>query len=267
MIRALRRSLARAVLFAVCFVCTVCAVPYAHAQPLSAQGKFSVTPTRLVLRPNETSTSLLLKNESAEPLRFQVTAFTWTNAIDGEMRLEPTKDVVFFPALFTIAPGRTRRVRVATSERATTHERAYRLIVEQLPSRAGPRMEGGVEMVTRLNVPLFLEPGTRVAQATLDHLGLRDGALTFDVHNTGTVHVRLDEVVVKGLSREGSSAHEQRVAGWYLLPGETRLYQLPLEPHICRALASVVVTTTVAQMPGQTLEERAAVDAGACKAQ
>ena len=66
-------------------------------------------------------------------------------------------------------------------------------------------------MLTRLNVPLFLEPGTRVAQATLDHVALRDGALTFDVHNTGTVHVRLDEVVVKGLSREGTTAHEQRV--------------------------------------------------------
>ena len=37
---------------------------------------------------HQTSTSLLLKNESAEALRFQVTAFAWTNAIDGEMKLE-----------------------------------------------------------------------------------------------------------------------------------------------------------------------------------
>lgn len=145
-----------------------CAVAYAQS-PLAGlgagpeQGRFNVTPTRLVLRPNETSTSLVLKNESAEALRFQVTAFAWTNAIDGEMRLEPTKDVVFFPALFAIAPGQTRRVRVATAERAAMHERAYRLIVEQLPSRAGPRIESGVEMLTRLNVPLFLEPATRVA--------------------------------------------------------------------------------------------------------
>jgi fimbrial chaperone protein len=260
MIRDVRRSLARA---AIAFVCVI---TNTHAQKTPVQGRFNVTPTRLVLRPNQTSTSLLLKNESDEGLRFQVTAFVWTNAIDGEMKLAPTKDVVFFPALFTIAPGQTRRVRVATTERAASHERAYRLIVEQLPSRAGPRIESGVEMLTRLNVPLFLEPATRVAQATLDHVALRDGALMFDIHNTGTVHVRLDEVVVKGLSREGASAHEQRVPGWYLLPGETRLYQLPLEPHVCRALASVVVTTTVAQMPGQTLEERAAVDAGACKA-
>lgn len=265
MMRVVWRSLACAVLLAVCVVCAG-----AHAQQLppaaAGQGRFNVTPTRLVLRPNETSTSLLLKNEASEALRFQVTAFTWTNAIDGEMQLEPTKDVVFFPALFSIAPGQTRRVRVAATERATTHERAYRLIVEQLPSRAGPRVESGVEMLTRLNVPLFLEPGTRVAQATLDHVALRDGALTFDVHNTGTVHVRLDDVVVKGLSREGTPAHEQRVPGWYLLPGETRLYQLPIAPDTCRALASVVVTTTFAQIPGRTLEERAAVDPGACKA-
>jgi fimbrial chaperone protein len=263
MIRAVRRTLAAAAFAELCFLCFPCAL--AHAQQPSGQGRFNVTPTRLVLRPSQTSTSLLLKNESTEAIRFQVSAFAWTNAIDGEMKLEPTKDVVFFPALFSIAPGQTRRVRVATSERATTHERAYRLLVEQLPSRAGARVDGGVEMLTRLNVPLFLEPGTRVAQATLDHLALRDGALTFDVHNTGTVHVRLDEVVVKALSREGTTAHEQRIGGWYLLPGETRLYHLPIEPDVCRALASVVVTTTIAQMPGRTLEERAAVDAAACK--
>jgi fimbrial chaperone protein len=208
MIRTVRHSLVFAGLFLVHAV--------AHAQGPSGQAhaKFNVTPTRLVLRQSQTSTSLLLKNESAEVIRFQVSAFSWTNAIDGEMTLEPTKDIVFFPALFSIAPGQTRRVRVTTSERATTHERAYRLIVEQLPSRAGPRVEGGVEMMTRLNVPLFLEPATRVAQATLDHVALRDGALTFDVHNTGTVHVRFNEVVVKGLSREGAPAHEQRVPGW-----------------------------------------------------
>jgi fimbrial chaperone protein len=266
MIRAVRRTLAAVALVsaAAVFAELLVVCSFAYAQTLQ-QGRFNVTPTRLVLRPSETSTSLLLKNESAEAIRFQVTAFSWTNAPDGEMKLTATKDIVFFPALFSIAPGQTRRVRVATSERATTHERAYRLIVEQLPSRAGPRMEGGVEMLTRLNVPLFLEPGTRVAQATLDHVALRDGALTFDVHNTGTVHVRLDDVVVKGFAREGTPAHEQRVPGWYLLPGETRLYQLSLDPDVCRAIASVVVTTTFAQMPGRTLEERAAVDAGACK--
>jgi fimbrial chaperone protein len=271
MIRTVRHSLVFAGLFFVHAIAPVVGVvQIAHAQETSAQrraqARFNVTPTRLVLRPSQTSTSLLLKNESNETIRFQVSAFSWTNAIDGEMKLEPTKEIVFFPALFPIAPGQTRRVRVTTSERATTHERAYRLIVEQLPSRAGPRAEGGVEMMTRLNVPLFLEPGARVARATLDHVALRDGALTFDVHNTGTVHVRFNEIVVKGLSSEGAPAHEQRVPGWYLLPGETRLYQLPLDPHVCRALASVILTTTFAQMPGQTLEERAAVDAGACKA-
>jgi P pilus assembly chaperone PapD len=99
MIRALWRSLACAALCFVCVcICVVSASDVAFAQPSSAQwqGRFNVTPTRLVLRPNETSTSLLLKNEAAEALRFQVTAFAWANAIDGEMKLEPTKDIVFF---------------------------------------------------------------------------------------------------------------------------------------------------------------------------
>jgi fimbrial chaperone protein len=237
----------------------------AGAQALSTTPRFNVTPTLLVLRPNETSTSLLLKNESTQPIRFQVSAFSWSNELDGQMKLETTKEVVFFPSLFSIGPGQTRRVRVATNERATTYERTYRLILEQLPSRADTPQQPGVEMLTRLNVPLFLQPGSRVVQVTLDHIALKNGALTFDTHNTGTVHVRPEQFIVRGISSIGGQVFEQRVAGWYLLPGETRLYQVPLDPDVCRSLASVMVTATLAQLPGQTLEERAPVDTAACK--
>src|SRR5262245_29898801 len=74
----------------------------AGAQTPSETPRFNITPTTLVLRPTETSTSLLLKNESIQPIRFQVSAFTWTNDSDGQMQLDPTKDVVFFPTLFSI---------------------------------------------------------------------------------------------------------------------------------------------------------------------
>jgi P pilus assembly chaperone PapD len=121
MIRAVRRTLAAAALAELFVVCA-----FAHAQQPQGQAKFNVTPTRIVLRHTQTSTSLLLKNESADTIRFQVSAFSWANDAAGEMKLEPTRDIVFFPALFSIASGQTRRVRVATSERATTHERAYR---------------------------------------------------------------------------------------------------------------------------------------------
>lgn len=238
----------------------------AGAQPPSDTPRFNVSPTRLVLRPNETSTSLLLKNESTVPIRFQVTAFSWTNDSDGQMQLDPTKDVIFFPSLFSIAPGQTRRVRVASSERAAKYERTYRLIVEQLPSHADAERPQGVQMLARLNVPLFLEPGARLVQVTLDHIAVKNGVVTFDTHNTGTVHVRPDSFVVRGISSIGGQLFEQRIAGWYLLPGETRQYEVKIDPDVCRSLATVMVTTTVAQLPDQTLEERAPVDAAACKA-
>jgi P pilus assembly chaperone PapD len=75
MIRTVRHSLTFAGLFFVHAVAPVVGVvQIAHAQETSAQGqaKFNVTLTRLVLRPSQTSTSLLLKNESNEVIRFQV---------------------------------------------------------------------------------------------------------------------------------------------------------------------------------------------------
>jgi P pilus assembly chaperone PapD len=80
MIRAVRRTLAAAAFAELVFACAL-----AHAQQPQGQAKFNVTPTRLVLRHSQTSASLLLKNESAETIRFQVSAFTWANDAAGEM--------------------------------------------------------------------------------------------------------------------------------------------------------------------------------------
>jgi hypothetical protein len=75
MIRTVRHSLVLAGLFLVHAVAPVVdGASVAHAQEPSGQtqAKFNVTLTRLVLRPSQTSTSLLLKNESNEVIRFQV---------------------------------------------------------------------------------------------------------------------------------------------------------------------------------------------------
>src|SRR5579872_4601426 len=70
---------------------------------------FTVTPVRVTFQ-GPSSTLLTLKNESDQPLRFQITSFAWSQSPQGEMQLTPTDDIVYFPALLSLNPGEERKV-------------------------------------------------------------------------------------------------------------------------------------------------------------
>ena len=73
---------------------------------------------------------LTLRNESNETLQFQLSVFAWTQSPLGQMELEPTEDVVFFPTLLTLKPKETRRVRVGSATPQDVREKTYRIFVE-----------------------------------------------------------------------------------------------------------------------------------------
>lgn len=261
MLRSLSRTRASRgrLLLAGAFAGALCASP-------SAAAVINIAPTAVVIaRPGE-SGSLMLRNDADEPVRFQVSAFRWSTAPSGEMALEPTKDLIFFPSLFTIAPHQARRLRVATSVRAVDRELSYRLLIEQLPaSEAAPATPGqGVQMLVRASVPVFVQPPTLTVRVTLDGLALADGAASFDLRNTGTVHLTMTEAVLRGRLRNGADAPEQRIKGWYLLPAESRRYRVPVPPESCREWTAMRVSVTFANGFKEPLTEEASLPPGAC---
>src|SRR5262245_3077930 len=69
----------------------------AQTLPQASAPQFNITPTRVFIPAGQTSASLMLRNEGPEPLRFQISASAWSNDADGQLVLQPTTDVVFFP--------------------------------------------------------------------------------------------------------------------------------------------------------------------------
>ena len=51
----------------------------------AAASAFSVSPTRVMLAPGSTSAVLTLTNDSADAIRFQLSAFAWDQTEDGHM--------------------------------------------------------------------------------------------------------------------------------------------------------------------------------------
>jgi fimbrial chaperone protein len=90
-------------------------------------------------------------------LQFQLSVFAWAQSPSGEMQLEPTEDIVFFPTLLTLKPNETRRVRVGSATTQEVREKTYRIFVEELPP-AGTVAGSGVRVLTKMGIPIFVRP-------------------------------------------------------------------------------------------------------------
>ena len=117
-----------------------------------AGSAFKVTPVRVTFS-GPSSTLLTLKNESDQPLRFQISSFVWSQDAKGAMQLTPTEDIVFFPALLSLNPGEERKVRVAATVAAKEVEKTYRIFFEELPPLERPESSGAqVRILTKMGI-------------------------------------------------------------------------------------------------------------------
>jgi fimbrial chaperone protein len=222
---------------------------------------FTVNPTQILLSDKAASTLLTLTNESDEPIRFQLSAFAWNQTPSGELELTPSKDVVFFPALLTLGAKEQRRIRVGAVVPAAAIERSYRIFIEELPPLQSAGAGAAVRVLTKMGVPIFLRPAKEAATATLNDLGLRGNTLQFSVANTGTVHFVPEQIKVRALGRDGKTVFESNPAGWYILAGGRRQFEVAVPPAACDHVASFAIDVDFAST---TLKETLQAPAGAC---
>src|SRR6266550_8294694 len=133
-----------------------------------AASAFKVTPVRVTFS-GPSSTLLTLKNESDQPLRFQISSFVWSQDPKGAMQLTPTEDIVFFPALLSLNPAEERKVRVAATVAATDVEKTYRIFFEELPPLDTKNEKSGaqVRILTKMGIPIFVTPAKGYAEAAV----------------------------------------------------------------------------------------------------
>ena len=219
---------------------------------------FTVDPTQIFLSGRTGSVLLTLRNESAETLQFQLSVFAWTQSPTGQMQLEPTDDIVFFPTLLTLKPKETRRVRVGGATAQDVREKTYRIFVEELPP-ANP-VGSGIRVLTKMGIPIFVKPVKEVATATLTDLRQQEGALRFTLTNAGTVHVVPQSIKVRGLAGS-NAAFDRELEGWYVLAGGRREFDMAFPKDACAQVTSIVVDI---QFASGKLQERLQTPNGTC---
>lgn len=196
----------------------------ASAGRARADGRFQVEPTRVDLSSTAPSGAVTVTNHGTTALRLQATAYRWSEDFNGAMQLAAAPDVVVRPSLFEVQPGKSRTVRVGTTAAAGATEQSYRVFIEELPDHSTTQALG-VRVLTRIGVPVFVAPRSGQTALVL-RPGFDDGHASVVVNNTGTLHVKLQE-----LKLHSASGGWQRTAmGWYILPGGKRRFVMDPAP-------------------------------------
>ncbi|HTR53334.1 MAG TPA: fimbria/pilus periplasmic chaperone [Kofleriaceae bacterium] len=223
---------------------------------------FTVNPIRIDLDQTSRSGMLTVKNDSAEPLRVQVTAFAWSQSATGEVVLADSKDVIAFPGLVEIAPGAEKKIRVGVKAPASAIEQTYRVFVEELPGMQQPGGKTEVRVLTKFGVPVFVAPTKIVRSARVSGVAASGGKLAFSVENTGTVSTIVKTVTVIGRDARQVELFQRAQSGWYVLGGGKRDYQLELPADRCGEAAQLAIEVVTDQ--NQPIRAELALPAGAC---
>jgi fimbrial chaperone protein len=209
------------------------------AAPITATAaNFTVTPTEVNLSTSATSALVTLRNGSKAPLRFEITLFKWSEDEKGKMMLEPSTDVTFFPKLVELGPGASRNIRIGINAGvARDVEQSFRIFVEELPDQSKPAANA-VAIRTKVGIPVFVRPAKPTRTAVIDSVAVEGGKVLTRVRNTGNLHISVETITVKGTGTGGFSKEGQ---GWYVLPGGTRIFEIPLTAAECKSTTAVNV--------------------------
>ncbi len=207
----------------------------------ASASNFTVTPTEVNLSASATSALVTLRNSSQLPLRFEVTLVSWSEDEHGKMRLDPSSDVTFFPKLVELAPGTSRNVRVGINAGAARDvEQSFRLFVEELPNQSAVAANA-VALRTKVGIPVFVRPAKPSRSAVIEGVSVENGKVLARVRNTGNLHISVETISVKGSGGSGASTFTKEGPGWYVLPGATRIFEVPMTATECKSTTAVAV--------------------------
>jgi fimbrial chaperone protein len=209
----------------------------AVCQSSAFAGAFGVSPIRVDLDAGTRTGLITVTSDEDRKLFFRLALFEWTQNAAGEDRYAESGDLLFFPQIFTVDPKDKRLIRVGLKAPPAERERAFRLFIEEMPDpNAEPSTGAQIAVRLRFGVPIFLSASKGDAQPEVVSAEASKGALRVAIRNNGTRQIRFEEVAM----RSGDKTIA-KTAGWYVFPGVTRSFTLPLTPGECPVPSSVEI--------------------------
>lgn len=224
-----------------------------HAPVFAAN--FSVVPTSMELSGKVKSGAFSIINSGEEQFSCQIEVKEWSQDSEGKDVYSEARDIVFFPKIMTIDPNGQRAIRIGIKGPPSLQEKTYRLFTEEIPGqkkvteeKLTEKIVAGLTIAFRYAVPIFVKPVRPEESAVIEHTNMAMGIAKTMVKNTGNVHVRLRSVTFQGKALDGKELFSQEVAGWYILQGQSRPYEVIVPAEVCEDLASIDISAQAENM-------------------
>ena len=216
---------------------------------------FSITPTSLELSGGVKSGAFSIVNSGTDTLNCQIAVKEWSQGPDGKDVYVDAKDIVVFPKIMTVGPNEQRAVRIGIKGPPSMLEKTYRLFAEEIPAqkkanevKPNGKISAGLTIAFRYAVPIFVKPVRPQESAVIEQTSMSRGVVKAMVKNTGNVHVKLSSVTFQGKTIEGKVLFSQEVAGWYILHGRSRPYEVTVPKEVCKDIATIAISAQAENM-------------------
>jgi fimbrial chaperone protein len=176
--------------------------------------------------------TLTIINSGEEKVTLQLQLMKWGQDEKGRDFYEPTKDLVFYPQIVSIAAGKQGTVRVGYDKPgALSVEKSYRLFVQELPVRKPG--EKVVRIALRVGIPVFIAPKDPRPLLSYEDTRVADGRLQVTFKNSGNAHSMIQKISVAGLDQTNKEVFSKELGGWYVLPGVSRAFPVDVAREDC----------------------------------
>ncbi len=190
-------------------------------------GEWRISPIRIEMSAQDKSTSITVINEDKVPINFQVKAMEWTQDENGKDVYIDSDDIIFFPKVFTLAPGKERLIRIGLKALTPIKEKTYRLFVEEIPSQQNK--EGvALQIALKFGIPIFVKPLREDTKWEITKKMVSNSIFHLQMENKSNHHLQVHYIRIKGYAGE-KEVFSKDIKGWYVLSGAKRLFSGKLE--------------------------------------
>ncbi len=209
-------------------------VPLACFGGVAVAAQFRISNVRLHLGAANPVDTIVLTSEDANDVTFEVRVLRWTQGADGKWEQVPTQDLIVHPLILKMPAKGEARLRVGSIAPTVTAEHAYRVEIQELPGPRAQTASGQVRMLTKMSLPVFVEPPAAKSNPTI-----AVDASSLVLGNTGTAYLAPTAGTLTLRDAKGRTLHTLKMDTNYVLPGAHLPFKPALPASACAHAASV----------------------------
>lgn len=188
----------------------------------------SIRPLGVVLSGERSVETFTVTNPGNRPVTLQAETLSWGQD-DGENLLDPTREILVTPPIFSVPPSGSQLVRVGLRRAPDpVVEMSYRVLFSEVPPPPEPGFTGLV-VALRISIPVFVRPPQPVSADVKWRASMREGSgeLHLQATNLGNAHFKLNGVDVLAGNAEIGTVQSLK----YVLPQGSASLTVPVSQN------------------------------------